>query len=139
MENRLIKIEKLLDDENSIKIALVFGSFGTENERPTSDIDVALSLGLPMSIEQKMHFYNLIQKATGKEVDLIDLTVATGTVFKEALTTGRFVVNKDSDHLGQILIRMLSEESDYQVRKREIAFSARERIFNVQGSSKPKT
>ncbi len=139
MDDQLIKIQKLFEQENSIKMAIVFGSFGTEMERPTSDIDIALSIGSPMSIEQKLHFSNLIQKSTGKEVDLIDLTVATGTVFKEAMTTGRFIVNKDSNHLGQILIRMLSEENDYQVQKREMAFSARERIFNVQGSSKPKT
>ncbi len=70
---------------------------------------------------------------------MIDLLTATGTVFKEAMTTGRIIVNHNRDLMGRILIRLLSEEEDFQKRKRALAAEARERIFRVQGSSQPKT
>jgi predicted nucleotidyltransferase len=139
LENNIEVLQMALLNEKKVKLACIFGSYGTSKQKESSDVDLAISIGHPMAIDQKLYFSNLIQKLTGKEVDLIDLTVATGTVFKEALTTGRIIVNKDPNHLGQILIRMLSEENDYQLQKRKLANQARERIFSVQGSSKSKT
>ena len=52
---------------------------------------------------------------------MIDLLTATGTVFKEAMPTGRIIVNHNRDLMGRILIRLLSEEEDFQKRKRALA------------------
>ena len=122
-----------------VQIATVFGSFGSPRENPQSDVDIAIASTQPLTLDQRLELLNLIERTTGRRVDLIDLFTATGTVFKEAMTTGRILVNHNRDLMGRILIRLLSEEEDFQKRKRALAAEARERIFRVQGSSQPKT
>ena len=109
MKQSLENLRLSLASHPILQIATVFGSFGSPRENPQSD------------------------------VDMIDLLTATGTVFKEAMPTGRIIVNHNRDLMGRILIRLLSEEEDFQKRKRALAAEARERIFRVQGSSQPKT
>ncbi len=139
MNQNLENLRLALASHALVQIATVFGSFGSPREKPQSDVDIAVASTQPLTPDQKLELLNLIERATGRRVDLIDLITATGTVFKEAMTTGRILVNHNRDLMGRILIRLLSEEEDFQKRKRALAAEARERIFRVQGSSQPKT
>lgn len=129
---------KNLEGEALVRIAILFGSFGTASERPESDVDIAIAGPTPLNTDQKLQLLTLVEKSTGRAVDLIDLQTATGTVFKEALSKGRILINHDTDLMGRLLIRMLSDEADYQTCKRALAAEARERIFRVEGRTKSK-
>ncbi len=139
MKQTLENLRLALASHPLVQIATVFGSFGSPRENSQSDVDIAIASTQTLTLDQRLELLNLIERTTGRRVDLIDLLTATGTVFKEAMTTGRILVNHNRDLMGRILIRMLSEEEDFQKRKRALAAEARERIFRVQGSSQPKT
>lgn len=139
MKQTLENLRLALARNPLVQIATVFGSFGSPRENSQSDVDIAIASTQTLTLDQRLELLNLIERTTGRRVDLIDLLTATGTVFKEAMTTGRILVNHNRDLMGRILIRMLSEEEDFQKRKRALAAEARERIFRVQGSSQPKT
>jgi predicted nucleotidyltransferase len=137
--SKLDQLITALRGEPSVLIAILYGSFGTPRERPDSDIDIAVAGSKAFSTEEKFKILSTIERVTGKQVDLIDLNHASGTVFREALVSERVLKNEDRDLMGRILIRMLSEEEDFQKSKRVLATEARQRIFRVKGSTKSKT
>ena len=128
-----------LEQDRDLKLAILFGSFGTLKEKSASDLDIAIAMDKAMSPEIKLEKMTMIEHIVKRSVDLIDLQTASGTVLKESLTTGRMILNRDSDLLARIHVRMISDEEDFQKRKRSLAAEARKRIFHVKGSEKPKT
>jgi uncharacterized protein len=137
-KNNLEGLLHALDGEPLVRIAILFGSFGTNYEKPESDVDIAIGGSTPLTTDQKLNILSLVETSTRRTVDLIDLQTATGTVFKEALSKGRILINHDTDLMGRLLIRMLSEAADFQIRKRALAAEAQERIFRVEGRTKSK-
>jgi predicted nucleotidyltransferase len=113
-----------------LKIALLYGSFGTERQNRKSDIDIAVAANAPLSDHERIQIIDKIESLTGRNVDLIDLLTVSGTVFKEALLNARFLFNLDTDLLARIHSRMLAEEADFQVTRGRLAAEARKRVFS---------
>lgn len=67
-------LRELFQTHQSIKLAILFGSVAKGTARPDSDIDLAIDLGCPMSLEEKMELIADIAMLTGRPVDLIDLS-----------------------------------------------------------------
>ncbi|GAB1431774.1 type II toxin-antitoxin system antitoxin [Spirochaetota bacterium] len=79
----------------------LFGSYGTEFERPDSDLDIALLL--PWSAELKQNTlaltpcWSALTELFSRKIDLINLR-GTNTVFQnEIINTGRVIYEADED------------------------------------------
>ncbi len=81
-----------LEKRGDVRLAYLFGSLARGTARPDSDVDVALSLGRPMTTAEKIDLIGGIGALLGRPVDLIDIETASGailgTVFQEGI---RFV------------------------------------------------
>jgi predicted nucleotidyltransferase len=76
----------------------LFGSFGTEYERPDSDIDLAILL--PPSTGNRSNLEACraaVEEITGRDVDLIDLGHADAVFRFEIVLTGRLLTPVTSD------------------------------------------
>ena len=76
----------------------LFGSFGTEYERPDSDIDLAILL--PPSTGNRSNFEACrvaVEEITGRYVDLIDLGHADAVFRFEIVLTGRLLTPVTND------------------------------------------
>ena len=129
-EGILKKLEDFLLDENKIQLALVFGSFAKGTQTPTSDVDLACQFIHPLSIDEKLYWTDTLSQITGREVDLIDLAVATGTVLREAVTTGITLKISEPLVLAKVLKRMWLEHEDFEKQRQRVLADRRKKVFN---------
>lgn len=110
-----------------VRVALVFGSVAAGRTTRESDIDVAVSTGRPLDVEQRITLMEDIAVATGRPVDLVDLHTAGYLVMREALSNGVYVVRGDAEDRNRVVMRMLFEEADFMPYYRRIVAGQLER------------
>ena len=124
-------LESILQSIPEIQLAIVYGSFAAGTQRPDSDLDLAIAGARPFTDDFKVDLVNRLSGALKREIDLIDLNVASGTVLKEALTNGKVIKKVDSDLLGRVLKKMLFDEADFQIVRRKYLAQRRKKVFDV--------
>ena len=76
----------------------LFGSFGTEYERPDSDIDLAILLPPSTGNRSNLEARRVaVEEKTGRYVDLVDLGHADAVFRFEIVLTGRLLTPVTSD------------------------------------------
>ncbi len=125
-------VHDALDANPSIGVALIFGSIARDQFTAQSDLDLAIGGPKAFSPDQKVAIINSLSALIGREVDLIDLGTASGTVFKQALTTGVPVFVKDSNLLARFASRMVFDDADFQAYRRKLMKERRKRVFDGQ-------
>lgn len=118
------KILSVLSMFPQVRIAIIYGSFANGTQKPMSDVDIGIAGLRKLEMDDLAHLQTQLSNATSKEIDLIDFNIASGTVFKEALTRGKIILNLDDELYARILSRMLFNEADYE--------PLRNRILEVQ-------
>lgn len=113
MNDPLHLAAQCLKEFSKVKIALVYGSFASGKFSAQSDLDLGIAAHTPLDMEDMVKVQTKLSLCTGREVDLIDLNTATGTVLKEALTTGHVLFDQDPVLFARILSRMVTEEADF--------------------------
>ena len=83
------RLAAALEKRGDVRLAYLFGSLARGTAHPDSDVDVALSLGRPMTTAEKIDLIGSIGALLGRPVDLIDMELASGailgTVFQEGI------------------------------------------------------
>jgi len=115
----------------SVELAIVYGSFARGAEKAGSDLDLAIAGGLPFDAEFKVSLMNDLSLALKREIDLIDLSQASGTVLKEAMCKGVVILNRDHLRYAHILTRMLLDEEDFQKGRARLMKQRRKKAFDV--------
>ncbi len=82
----------------------LFGSFARGEERPGSDIDVAILCDPPLGLERAAMMERLA-RALGREVDVIDLATAAPSLAWEVVTQGRILVALDRAAVDDFTLR----------------------------------
>ena len=123
------KILAILSRFKQLKIAVLYGSFAKGTQKHTSDIDLGVAADNKLSVETLVEIQTALSNETSKEIDLIDLKSATGVVFKEALTTGKIILNKDSSLFAGILSRMLFEQADFEPLRNRVLEANRKKVL----------
>lgn len=103
-----------LADDPDLLLAMVFGSAVGGNQRPDSDIDVAVYARNKLDSRKRQQLSDDIAVATDRTVDLIDLRNADGALLRRILHTGEVVFSKSPDTLGMLFERLLDWQEDFE-------------------------
>ena len=102
----------------------LFGSYGTENQWPTSDVDIALLL--PHAQAGREKHLNLspccleLESALRREVDLVNLRQVSTVFQKEVIAEGRLIFCADTRALDEFEMLAISFYQKLNEERREI-------------------
>jgi predicted nucleotidyltransferase len=130
-------VQTILTHTPQVQAVYLFGSHGTEDERPSSDVDIALLLppeqakaaGSLLLGELHMALAELL----GKEVDLVNLRQVSTVFQKEIVMTGRQIYCADDYAAAEFEMLTLSYYQKLNEERREIlaAFKESGRAYDV--------
>lgn len=109
LENQLAT---LLVQQGNIRLAYLFGSLAKGNERPESDIDIALKADAPLTTQQKIDLITQLAALTGRPVDLVDLRLAGEPLTGQILSHGKRLLGSDEEHAA-LICRHLFDQADF--------------------------
>lgn len=115
-KNRIIAY---LQDMQDINAGYIFGSFASQREGPTSDIDIAILLFAgPLSFQRKNNIILDLNEITEREVDCVELNEAAPVLQMQILKNGKLLFCKDKRHLNEFTIKVIRNYLDLkQIRK----------------------
>ena len=123
------ELKRFLDGEDDLVLALVFGSVATGRARPGSDLDIAVAGLAPMGSERLADLALGVSRLAGREVDILDLREAHGTILERILAEGVPVLMKSRQTWEEILRRHVFEEADFMPLYRRLLKERRERFL----------
>ena len=100
-----------LKSEQSIRLAILFGSIARGTARTDSDVDLAVLQDQPLSIIEKTALIEKISVISGRPVDLIDLTTVGEPLLGEILR-GKRLTGSD-ENFARLLTRHLVDTADF--------------------------
>jgi predicted nucleotidyltransferase len=103
-----------------------------------SDVDIGVAAEAELALERRLSLAAQLAIALDREVDLVDLRRAHGTILREILTTGHFIRNVRPEFIAE----KASEMYDYQLFLEPVLERARaERIrrFTARSDGGPHT
>lgn len=125
-------IKTLLEAIPGCQAIYRFGSWGTEAERPNSDIDIAV---LPLHALESVRSWELAQKLaslTGSGVDLVDLLRASTVLKMQVVAHGERLYSSDVRGVEQFEDIVFSSYVRLNEERREILADVRQR-GNIYG------
>jgi predicted nucleotidyltransferase len=124
-----------LADDPDLLLAMIFGSMAVGDFRPDSDIDVAVYPKRKLSSFQRQKLADQIACATGRTVDLVDLTDAEGALLRQILRKGKIVFSKQPGIMGRLSERLLVWQEDFEPQLNALLESRLQRFISpVHGS-----
>lgn len=91
------KVAAVLANHPDIRVAIVFGSVARGSADQNSDVDVAIQAAEPMNAEEKLQLIGELAAATGRPVDLIDLSTVGEPLLGQILKHGRMIRGTTAD------------------------------------------
>lgn len=95
-----------------IELALLFGSVARGDERPQSDLDIAVGARRALSAAQKIALIEALAERTGRPIDLVDLRTVGEPLLGQILRHGRRLLGSDKAY-GQLISRHLFDQADF--------------------------
>jgi uncharacterized protein len=130
MEKLLEPIRSILSQHQNIKLCILFGSMASERASADSDLDIAVAGSQPLSGDEYLELMAAFSSVTHHEIDLLDLTTATGEILKQALSKGVVLQNLDKSLYARHISRMLFNQADMMPYHNRILRERRERFLN---------
>lgn len=106
------EIRAVLAKHPEVHLAILFGSVARGEERPESDVDLAVDRGLPLGPEEKMELISALAIATGRSVDLIDLHTIGEPLLGQVLKDGILLVGDRADY-ARLISKHVFEATDF--------------------------
>ncbi len=107
------QLERFTAAHPEIACAYLFGSAATGRFSDTSDIDLGLAASQPFSPEEKMHLSMELEDTFQRDIDLVDLQQATGSILRKALH-GICILCRNTNVRYQIMRRLIYDQEDMQ-------------------------
>lgn len=104
----------------SLRFAYVFGSAARGQLRSDSDLDLAVDVGRPLTLEERGQLADLVEATTHRQADIADLQTAGLVLQMEVLRDGVVVAERDSDALAEFQMYTPSRYEDFRLDRREI-------------------
>jgi predicted nucleotidyltransferase len=125
---------KVLDRFSEIKLCIIFGSVPAGKALSDSDLDIAVAAERSLSEEAYLELAAALADAVNREIDLVDLNIATGTILKKALSDGAIVLNNDKNLYAGLISKMLFNEADMMPYFHRTLEERRKRFLNGSGN-----
>lgn len=106
-------LDFLRANENLL-LAVLFGSAAHGTQTTGSDIDIAVYPGRALTSNGRYQIAGEIAMATGRAVDLIDLSDADGGLLRQILRGGIILFSKHPAILGFLTERLLEWQEDFE-------------------------
>ena len=116
--NLINRLKDLLLKEGCT-LAVLFGSFLKRDDFRDIDIMVAMENGRPPEIHELGHLSELLEKATGKKVDVVGIDVPNILLRAEIAKTGHPVILKDRKLWDDFRFYAWIDEMDFRPRIEE--------------------
>jgi len=124
-------LREALDGFDEIRLAIVFGSVGLGHATYSSDLDIAILCDHTMSSDLRSALISILARATGRPVDLVDLTRAGEPLLGEILKNGTRILSRDDSAYAELLRKHLFDATDFlPYRNRILAERRRKWIGN---------
>ena len=118
IESRMGALRECLQETDGVVASYLFGSYGTAEQTPLSDVDLAFVFradAIP-SGSKEVDFRNRILRAVEQEdVSITILNRAPSPFQFEVLTTGRLLYQEDSVALADFVESVLNTHCDFAV------------------------
>lgn len=120
----------VLESHPELLAAMLYGSAASGRMNDESDVDVAVLADAPLTVEQKIDLAVELGRVLHRDVDILDLSTALGTVFAEALCNGQRLFVRDTVAFARQVRRMQYNQADDMPRYRMILDERRRRFIN---------
>jgi uncharacterized protein len=107
------QLKAILVANERVQLAVLFGSFAQGRIGPGSDIDVGIAFESLLSIDERLDLAQSISRQLKREVDIVDLRVASGVLLQQILNHRKTLVKRDTELLGSLIAKRIVEEWDF--------------------------
>ncbi len=121
------RLQTFLEADTDIRCAYLFGSALSDRFSASSDIDLAVTTGQPLTAEHRQALKSAIETELNRDVDLIDLATATGTILKQAMR-GECLICRTPAVKAQLIKRLIYDQEDMQPLRDRMMRLRRERF-----------
>ncbi|MGQ0503990.1 MAG: type VII toxin-antitoxin system MntA family adenylyltransferase antitoxin [Myxococcaceae bacterium] len=122
-------LARLLERHPDVALALVFGSIATQKALPDSDLDLAVCGRSKYAPERLVELASEVSRVAGREVDIVDLWDAHGTILEQILTQGVLVIFRSPELWEALMRRQVYEEADFMPLYRRLLRERREHFL----------
>ncbi len=129
-DETIVAARRALEMFAELGVAIVYGSFASGAVCEQSDLDIAVAARSPLAAEKKLEIAACVARAVGREVDLLDLRHAAGTIAQQALSEGRPLFIRDKPLYAELLKNLWYNEADMMPLYRRILAERRERFLH---------
>lgn len=105
-------LREVFRDFAQIQLAILFGSVARGTATAHSDLDLAVTAKKPLQAQEKIQIIEALAVATGRPIDLVDVTHAPEPLLGQVLKHGRRILGSDAAY-AQLLYRHLIEQADF--------------------------
>jgi|TARA_B110000914_G_scaffold218701_1_gene226320 predicted nucleotidyltransferase len=107
------RIKSYLQKIDDICAGYIFGSFASNMERPSSDIDIAILLyNGSLDFQCKNNIILDLNEITGREVDCVELNKVTPVLQMQIIKNGQQLFCKDEKHVNEFTIEVIRNYVD---------------------------
>ena len=105
-------LKDVLKQFPQISLAVLFGSVALGQQRPESDLDIAVTANRPLIADEKIAIIGALTECTGRPIDLIDLNAVSVPLLGQIVRHGRRILGSDTLY-GELISRHLFEQADF--------------------------
>lgn len=113
------QLSQVLGRHQAIRLALLFGSLAKGTARFDSDLDLAVGADHPLDVDDTIELISDLAKATGRPVDLIDLSTVGEPLLGQIIAGGRRIVGSDTLY-AELVLKHLYNQEDFVPYQRRI-------------------
>ena len=128
-ENITKKINEWMNKQPSIQLAILFGSFAKGKEQESSDIDIAIELDKPLTIEKKLSLLQSLGEITDRKIDLIDLKTIGEPLLNQIIQHGTMLKGTKANYI-ELTIKNVNMMQDFTPYIQRTLKDRRERLLN---------
>lgn len=108
----IVLLKQIFSRYPSISLVILFGSCAQNTMRPDSDLDVAVGADKPLDYQDKMQLIAALAEVTGREIDLVDLSLVGEPLLGQILLHGRRI-SGDNNAYARLLYRHVLNQADF--------------------------
>ncbi|MCC5869161.1 MAG: nucleotidyltransferase domain-containing protein [Gammaproteobacteria bacterium] len=107
------QVVEILKEDPTIELAFAFGSVARGTADVDSDLDIAVLASRTLSPRNRRLLIGRLAQASGRPVDLVDLSNADVIVVREVVRDGTRLFCRDEGRYLDLLSRMVTDAEDF--------------------------